>query len=103
MDGIIFNFNEPINIAQKKYIISENFEEKNSKGNSQYEIITSSNNIELLSKNGIKFNLVNEDFLESKKIEKSLYKDKDILYFEIDNKMYLLFKHDNRIIEKKKF
>ena len=47
MDEIIFNFNEPINIAQKKYIISENFEKKNSKGNSQYEIITSSNNIEL--------------------------------------------------------
>jgi len=73
---------------EKKYIISKKENKQN------FEILSSSKEI-----SSLKFELVDEYFLNSKNIDKNLYSNKYIFNFEIEGKNYIQFPNEYILLE----
>ena len=103
------NFNFKIcNNACDAYIISKNdynlaikFLEnrKEQFKNKKIEFFTKFKGVEKESKKNNEFIIVNEGFLKSIEIDNSDYKDRNIIYFQIESIHYIYFYDDNTVLE----
>ena len=59
------------------------------------KIISSKDEVGKLIKDNVEFVLVNKEFFDKKQIKQAEYNGKEVIFFESDNKQYLIFPKDN--------